>query len=175
MRAGLKSAKTDGEPAAPSSTTTGRSAWIYSPPTTSISIRPPLRAGIRLCAATREFPLRADRPGLPGGRNVLYHNTGNGAFEDVPSAPVLRVQANYGLGVSTLDFNGDGWVDLCTWRTTPPERAHLNNTDGTLHGHRCRGRLRYSQDGKPRQGWALRSADYDRNGAVDLFKTETDR
>src|SRR3954447_19327477 len=47
-------------------------------------------------------------PGLVGGKNVLYHNRGNGTFEDVSGrAGVTRATGTYGLGVSTLDFDND--------------------------------------------------------------------
>src|SRR4029077_8757401 len=51
-------------------------------------------------------------PGLAGGKNALYRNKGDGTFEDVSDkAGITRNSGTYGLGVSTLDFDDDGWVD----------------------------------------------------------------
>jgi hypothetical protein len=52
-------------------------------------------------------------PGLPGGKNVLFHNNGNGTFADVSEAAgITKASGTYGLGVSTLDFNSDSWTDI---------------------------------------------------------------
>src|SRR5947207_247110 len=52
-------------------------------------------------------------PGLTGGKNALYHNRGDGRFDDVSATSgITRASGTYGLGVSTLDFDNDGWIDL---------------------------------------------------------------
>src|SRR5439155_23234 len=39
-------------------------------------------------------------PGLPGGKNILYHNNGDGTFSDVSEkAGITRANGTYGLGV----------------------------------------------------------------------------
>ena len=51
-------------------------------------------------------------PGLPGGKNILYHNNGDGTFSDVSEkAGITRANGTYGLGVLTADFDNDGWPD----------------------------------------------------------------
>ncbi|MEN3339482.1 MAG: enediyne biosynthesis protein, partial [Acidobacteriota bacterium] len=79
------------------------------------------------------LPVACGPPGLSGGKNVLYHNTGNGRFEDVsePSG-ITHANGTYGLGVSTLDFNNDGWVDLYVANDSNPSALYINNRDGTF-------------------------------------------
>ena len=118
------------------------------------------------------IPVACGPPGLPGGRNVLYHNAGDGTFEDVSErAGITRASGTYGLGVSTLDFNGDGWIDLYVANDSNPSALYLNNTDGTFKDVAVAAGCAYSQDGKPQAGMGVAVGDYDRNGTVDLFKT----
>ena len=118
------------------------------------------------------LPVACGPPGLPGGRNVLYRNTGTGTFEDVSErAGITRASGTYGLGVSTLDFNDDGWVDLYVANDSNPSALYVNNTDGTFKDIAVAAGCAYSQDGKPQAGMGVAAGDYDRNGTIDLFKT----
>ena len=79
------------------------------------------------------LPVACGPPGLPGGKNLLYRNAGAGKFEDVSErAGITRASGTYGLGVSTLDFNDDGWVDLYVANDSNPSALYLNNGDGTF-------------------------------------------
>jgi hypothetical protein len=118
------------------------------------------------------LPVACGPPGLPGGKNVLYHNLGNGKFADVSDrAGITRASGTYGLGVSTLDFNDDGWVDVYVANDSNPSALYLNNRDGTFKDIAVAAGCAYSQDGKPQAGMGVATGDYDRNGTVDLFKT----
>jgi hypothetical protein len=111
-------------------------------------------------------------PGLTGGRNALYHNRGGGAFEDVSDkSGVTSAKGTYGLGVSTLDFDNDGWVDLYVANDSNPSALYRNNHDGTFTDIGVTSGCAYSQDGKPQAGMGVAIGDYDRNGTMDVFKT----
>ena len=117
-------------------------------------------------------PVACGPPGLPGGKNVLYHNTGKGRFEDVSDAAgITRTGGTYGLGVSTLDFNDDGWIDLYVANDSNPSALYLNSKDGTFRDVAVEAGCAYSQDGKPQAGMGVAVGDYDRNGTMDIFKT----
>jgi hypothetical protein len=117
-------------------------------------------------------PVACGPPGLQGGKNVLYRNTGKGTFEDVSDrAGITAARGTYGLGVSTLDFNDDGWVDLYVANDSNPSALYLNNTDGTFKDVAVEAGCAYSQDGKPQAGMGVAIGDYDRDGTVDIFKT----
>jgi enediyne biosynthesis protein E4 len=111
-------------------------------------------------------------PGLPGGKNALYHNRGDGTFEDVSEkSGITRASGTYGLGVSTLDFDNDGWVDLYVANDSNPSALYRNNHDGTFTDIGVGSGCAFSQDGKPQAGMGVAVGDYDRNGTMDVFKT----
>ncbi|MPY89883.1 MAG: CRTAC1 family protein [Luteitalea sp.] len=111
-------------------------------------------------------------PGLTGGKNVLYRNNGDGTFEDVSArSGVERANGTYGLGVSTLDFNDDGWVDVYVANDSNPSALYINNRDGTFTDEGVKSGCAYSQDGKPQAGMGIAIADFDHNGTLDIFKT----
>jgi hypothetical protein len=111
-------------------------------------------------------------PGLSGGKNVLYHNRGDGTFEDVSDkAGITKASGTYGLGVSTLDFDDDGWVDAYVANDSNPSALYRNNPDGTFTDIAVTSGCAYSQDGKPQAGMGVAIGDYDHNGTMDIFKT----
>ena len=119
------------------------------------------------------LPVACGPPGLPGGKNALYRNTGDGTFDrrlrSRRASP--RASGTYGLGVSTLDFDDDGWVDLYVANDSNPSALYRNNRDGTFTDIARPRRLRL-QPGRQaagrhgRRGRRLRSRRH-----VDIFKT----
>jgi enediyne biosynthesis protein E4 len=117
-------------------------------------------------------PVACGPPGLQGGKNVLHRNLGDGRFEDVSErAGILKASGTYGLGVSTLDFDDDGWVDVYVANDSNPSTLYRNNRDGTFTDVAVTSGCAYSQDGKPQAGMGVAIADFDRNGTMDVFKT----
>ena len=118
------------------------------------------------------IPVACGPPGLKGGTNALYRNLGDGTFEDVsvPSG-ITRAQGTYGLGVVTLDFDDDGWVDLYVANDSNPSALYQNRRDGTFEDIGVRAECAFSQDGKPQAGMGVSAGDFDRNGTIDLVKT----
>ena len=117
-------------------------------------------------------PVACGPPGLNGGKNVLYRNTGRGTFVDVSDATgITRAAGTYGLGVSTLDFDDDGWTDIYVANDSNPSTLYRNRRDGTFEDIAVPAGCAYSQDGKPQAGMGLAMGDYDRNGTIDIFKT----
>lgn len=111
-------------------------------------------------------------PGLKGGTNVLYLNKGNGTFEDVSEkSRVAHGAGTYGLGVSTLDFDNDGWIDIYVANDTSPSSLYRNNRDGTFTDIGVQAGCGYSQDGRSQAGMGVAIGDYDHNGFMDIFKT----
>jgi hypothetical protein len=117
-------------------------------------------------------PVACGPPGLAGGKYVLYRNTGHGGFEDVSvKSGVTQTSSTYGMGVSTLDFNGDGWVDVYVASDSSPSALFVNDQDGTFTETAVLAGCAYSKDGKPQAGMGVVVADLDRSGTMDLFKT----
>ena len=111
-------------------------------------------------------------PGLVGGRNVLYRNRGDGTFEDVSErAGITRAAGTYGLGVTTLDFDGDGWTDVYVANDSNPSTLYRNKGDSTFEDVAVAAGCAFSADGKNQAGMGIGIGDYDRNGTLDLVKT----
>ena len=111
-------------------------------------------------------------PGLTGGKNLLYRNAGDGRFTDVSDASgITRAAGTYGLGVSTLDFDDDGWVDLYVANDSNPSALYRNNHDGSFSDIGVNAGCAYSQDGKPQAGMGVAIGDYNHDGTMDVFKT----
>lgn len=117
-------------------------------------------------------PVACGPPGLTGGRNILYRNGGDGRFVDVSDqSGITKASGTYALGVSTLDFDDDGWVDLYVANDSNPSALYRNNRDGTFTDIAVAAGCAYSQDGKPQAGMGVAVGDYNRNGRMDIFKT----
>ncbi len=111
-------------------------------------------------------------PGLMGGKNILYHNNGDGTFTDVSErAGILKENGTYSLGVLTGDFDNDGWPDIYVANDSQPSALYRNNHDGTFTDVGILAGCAYSQDGKPQAGMGVAAADYDCDGWLDIFRT----
>jgi hypothetical protein len=111
-------------------------------------------------------------PGLSGGKNILYRNNGNGTFTDVSvNSGITKPRGTYGLGVLVLDFDNDGWVDVYVANDSNPSALYHNNQDGTFTDIGVLAGCAYSQDGKPQAGMGVSAGDFNRDGWLDIFKT----
>ena len=68
----------------------------------------------------------------------LFHNRGNGTFENVTKHAGLYDPASKSLGIALLDYDNDGWLDLFVTNDTQPNKLYRNNHNGTFY--RCRRR-----------------------------------
>jgi hypothetical protein len=111
-------------------------------------------------------------PGLPGGVNMLFRNNGDGTFTDVSDkSGVAKSQGTYGLGVLVADFNNDGWSDVYVANDSAPAALYRNNKDGAFTDIGVESGCAFSVDGKPQAGMGVSAGDYDRDGWLDIFKT----
>lgn len=111
-------------------------------------------------------------PGLPGSKNILYHNQGNGTFVDVSeSAGITKTDGTYGLGVLTADFDNDGWPDIYVANDSMPSTLYHNQKNRTFVDISVEAGCALSADGKPQAGMGVSAADYDGDGNIDILKT----
>ncbi len=101
----------------------------------------------------------------------LWHNLGNGRFEDATQKSKLFDSTSKGLGVAILDYNGDGWPDILLANDTQPNKLYLNKRDGTFEGKGIAAGIAFSEDGVARAGMGVDSADYDRSGHASVIIT----
>ena len=110
--------------------------------------------------------------GLPPAHNALYHNNGDGTFTDVSEkAGILAVNACYGLGAVTADFDNDGWPDIYVACDQTPSLLYRNRHDGTFQECGDAAGVAYNADGQLQAGMGIAVADYDGNGFLDIAKT----
>jgi enediyne biosynthesis protein E4 len=111
-------------------------------------------------------------PGLQGGKNILYHNNGDGTFTDVSEAAgIFRANGTYGLGVLTADLDNDGWPDIYVANDSTASALYHNKKNGTFEDIAIDAGCALSPDGKPQAGMGVSAADYDLDGNLDLVKT----
>jgi enediyne biosynthesis protein E4 len=111
-------------------------------------------------------------PGLNGGKNILFHNNGDGTFSDVSErAGIFQANGTYGLGVLTADFNNDGWPDIYVANDSTASALYQNRKDGTFSDVAMEAGCALSADGKPQAGMGVSAADYDLDGNLDIVKT----
>lgn len=117
-------------------------------------------------------PVMCGPRGLPGARNILYHNRGDGTFEDVTSkAHIDRTDGHYAMSVSTFDFDDDGWPDIYVACDSTPSILYRNNHDGTFTDVAVSAGAAFNEDGREQAGMGSTIADYDGDGRLDIFKT----
>jgi hypothetical protein len=110
--------------------------------------------------------------GLPGAKNILYHNRGNGTFEDVTTkARIDQTNGHYSMSVSTLDYDDDGWPDIYVACDSTPSILYHNNHDGTFTDVAVTAGAAFNEDGREQAGMGTSVADFDGDGRLDIFKT----
>jgi hypothetical protein len=111
-------------------------------------------------------------PGLQGGKNILYHNNGDGTFADVSEAAgILGASGTYGLGVLTADFDNDGWPDIYVADDSTASALYQNKKNGKFQDIAIEAGCALSPDGKAQAGMGVSAADYDMDGNLDIVKT----
>ena len=104
-----------------------------------------------------------------GESSHLYHNKGNGVFEDVTKKAGLWDPTSKALGVALLDFDNDGWMDLFVSNDTEPNKLYRNNHDGTFTEAGLTAGISFSESGRVRAGMGVDAADFDGSGYPGLL------
>jgi hypothetical protein len=111
-------------------------------------------------------------PGLKGGKNILYHNNGDGTFADVSEASgITSANGTFGLGVLVADFDTVGWPDIYVANDSTASALYKNQKNGKFVDVAIEAGCALSSDGKPQAGMGISAADYDLDGSLDLVKT----
>lgn len=105
----------------------------------------------------------------PGNR--LFHNTGNGKFEDVTVATGLDKEFGHGLGVVTTDFNHDGWMDIYVANDGDHNQLWINQRNGAFINDALLAGAAVNRNGQAEAGMGVDAADFDGNGTEDIFVT----
>ncbi|HEX2715041.1 MAG TPA: CRTAC1 family protein [Candidatus Acidoferrales bacterium] len=106
-----------------------------------------------------------------GASPRLWHNRGNGSFEDVTRKAGLYDPTSKGLGVAILDYDQDGWPDILITNDTQPNKLYHNNGNGTFTEKGALAGVAFSEDGVARAGMGVDAADYDHSGNPSIAIT----
>jgi len=99
----------------------------------------------------------------------LYHNLGNGKFEDVTEKSGFGGAPGKGMGISIADFNDDGWQDVFIANDTEANSLFLNQGDGTFEEKALELGVAYDETAKAVSSMGSDAKDYDNDGRVDIF------
>jgi hypothetical protein len=104
----------------------------------------------------------------------LYHNQGDGTFEDVTARSGIFDSSSKSLGVAMLDYDQDGWPDLLVANDTQPNKLYRNLHNGKFKDVAVEAGLAFSNDGKARAGMGVDVADFDNSGKPGIVITNFD-
>jgi enediyne biosynthesis protein E4 len=111
-------------------------------------------------------------PGLQGGKNLLYHNNGDGTFKDVSEkAGMWNTLGTYALSCAAADLDNVGWPNIYVANDSTAATYYVNQKDGTFKDAAIEAGVAYSPDGKPQAGMGVSVGDYNRDGMLDIVKT----
>ncbi len=98
----------------------------------------------------------------------LYHNRGDGTFEDVTRRAGLFDNTSKSLGIALLDYDDDGWMDLLVTNDTQPNKLYRNNHNGTFSDVGVQSGVAYSDAGATRAGMGVDTGDFENSGHPGL-------
>ena len=104
----------------------------------------------------------------------LFHNRGDGTFEDVTATSGIFDSSSKSLGVALLDHDQDGWPDLLVANDTQPNKLYRNARNGTFKDVAVEAGIAFSSDGKARAGMGVDAADFDNSGLPGVAITNFD-
>jgi hypothetical protein len=102
----------------------------------------------------------------------LYRNLGNGRFADITASSGIGSEFGPALGVSTADFNGDGWMDIYVANDGRENQLWLNQKNLTFKNTALAAGVALPVDGKAEASMGVDAGDFDNDGDEDLFMTE---
>jgi len=129
-------------------------------------------AGAKVSCQFRGEKVMCGPRGLPGEKDHLYRNNGDGTFTDTSvKAGVSDKDGYYGLASLFIDLNGDGKVDLLVADDSTPNYLYLNKGDGTFEDTSFASGYALNENGRETASMGIASGDYRHNGLIDLYNT----
>lgn len=104
----------------------------------------------------------------------LFHNRGNGTFEDITASSGIFDSSSKSLGVTMLDYDRDGWPDLLVTNDTQPNKLYKNQRNGTFKDAAVDAGIAFSAEGRARAGMGVDVADFDNSGKMGIAITNFD-
>jgi hypothetical protein len=113
--------------------------------------------------------------GLRGAHNQLFRNDGKGVFTDVSrAAGLLKPAPAYGFTPLVLDYDADGWPDVYVANDSSASFLFHNERNGSFAEVSLLAGAGLTEDGRAQAGMGVSAGDYDRDGHLDIVKTNFD-
>jgi hypothetical protein len=112
---------------------------------------------------------------FPATTSILYHNRGDGTFEDVSGKSGIASKKGRGLGVAFADYDDDGFTDVFVANDGMQQFLFHNNGHGTFTERALEAGAGLSEDGRRLSGMGVVFQDYDNDGRPDIIVTELPR
>ncbi len=104
----------------------------------------------------------------------LFHNRGNGTFEDVTATSGIFDSSSKSLGVAMFDYDQDGWPDVLVANDTQPNKLYRNLRNGKFKDVAVEAGLAFSTEGKARAGMGVDIGDFENSGKPGVAITNFD-
>jgi hypothetical protein len=101
--------------------------------------------------------------------NHLYHNKGDGTFEEVAARAGVQGKKLHSKGAAWIDYDNDGYPDLFVNNLGGSAQLFHNNRDGTFSDVTAAMNIT-----GPSKGFSCWAWDYDNDGWLDIFATSYD-
>ena len=121
--------------------------------------------------ATRNIRVYCHPKYFEGVPNQLYHNRGDGTFEDVSERAGIAEHIGRGMSVAFADYDGDGFTDISVTNDNLPNFLFHNRGDGTFEEVGLTAGVALPEHGRAIASMGADFRDYDNDGLPDIAVT----
>ncbi len=104
-----------------------------------------------------------------GRQDVLYRNRGDGSFEEITLKAGLKNPDGRGMGVSSGDLDGDGFMDVFVANDGMENYFYKNNGNGTFSEIALLSGTGFGQNGEATSAMGPEFGDFDNDGLMDIL------
>jgi len=104
--------------------------------------------------------------------DVLYHNNGDGTFEDVTQAMGIKDMDGRAMGVGAVDYDDDGFVDIYVANDHSMNYLYHNNAGKGFTDMGTPSGTAFSHSGESTVSMSVDFADFNSDGLQDLFVSD---
>lgn len=107
-----------------------------------------------------------------GQADILYHNRGDGTFEDVTKSTGVFKPVGRAMGVSAADYDDDGYVDIYVANDAMENYLFHNEGGQRFQELALLAGVAYNEMGDATSSMAVDFADYNGDGLIDIFVSD---
>ncbi|HEX2974579.1 MAG TPA: VCBS repeat-containing protein [Bacteroidales bacterium] len=105
-------------------------------------------------------------------KDILYHNAGNGVFEDVTEKMGISDLDGRAMGVGAADIDDDGYIDIYVANDHTMNYLWHNEKGKYFTEAGIKSGTAFSQEGEAAVSMSVDFADFNRDGLLDLFLSD---